>query len=85
MKTIYSNHRQTTACAIRQTLNGAAALTALMFAPSLLADETCSSPYLARIEGQEEFVYVHAIAEALDAECPDINEFLLAFDAGKVG
>src|SRR6202045_5018980 len=22
------------------------------------ADETCSSPYLARIEGQEEFVYV---------------------------
>ena len=25
---------------------------------SLIADETCSSPYLARIEGQEEFVYV---------------------------
>src|SRR6059058_2065178 len=25
---------------------------------SVLADETCSSPYLARIEGQEEFVYV---------------------------
>ena len=25
---------------------------------SLRADETCSSPYLARIEGQEEFVYV---------------------------
>ena len=24
----------------------------------LRADETCSSPYLARIEGQEEFVYV---------------------------
>ncbi|MFN2508882.1 MAG: selenium-binding protein SBP56-related protein [Chthoniobacterales bacterium] len=24
----------------------------------LLADETCSSPYLARIEGQEDFVYV---------------------------
>jgi len=24
----------------------------------LLADETCSSPYLARIDGQEEFVYV---------------------------
>ncbi|MBI3867385.1 MAG: selenium-binding protein [Verrucomicrobia bacterium] len=26
--------------------------------PSTRADETCSSPYLARIEGQEEFVYV---------------------------
>ena len=25
---------------------------------STRADETCSSPYLARIEGQEEFVYV---------------------------
>lgn len=27
-------------------------------AQTLQADETCSSPYLARIEGQEEFVYV---------------------------
>jgi len=26
--------------------------------PAARADETCSSPYLARIEGQEEFVYV---------------------------
>src|SRR5512141_2880766 len=26
--------------------------------PMTHADETCSSPYLARIEGQEEFVYV---------------------------
>lgn len=26
--------------------------------PHALADETCSSPYLARIEGQEEYVYV---------------------------
>jgi len=26
--------------------------------PAAKADETCSSPYLARIEGQEEFVYV---------------------------
>jgi selenium-binding protein 1 len=26
--------------------------------PSARADETCSSPYLARIEGQEEFLYV---------------------------
>jgi methanethiol oxidase len=35
----------------------AMALTALA-ATTLRADETCSSPYLARIEGQEEFVYV---------------------------
>jgi selenium-binding protein 1 len=33
------------------------ALTALA-GTTLRADETCSSPYLARIEGQEEFVYV---------------------------
>jgi selenium-binding protein 1 len=33
-------------------------LAALLAAPNLRADETCSSPYLARIEGQEEFVYV---------------------------
>jgi selenium-binding protein 1 len=26
--------------------------------PPVVADETCSSPYLARIEGQEEFLYV---------------------------
>jgi selenium-binding protein 1 len=37
---------------------GALALT-LTFGPRVArADETCSSPYLARIEGQEEFVYV---------------------------
>src|SRR3954449_8949163 len=30
---------------------------------SVLADETCSSPYLARIEGQEEFVYVWTLGE----------------------
>src|SRR5262252_392393 len=36
---------------------GAAAFATLSVAP-LRADETCSSPYLARIEGQEEFVYV---------------------------
>jgi selenium-binding protein 1 len=36
-----------------------AALTALALTATLSrADETCSSPYLARIEGQEEFVYV---------------------------
>jgi selenium-binding protein 1 len=37
---------------------GVVALT-LTFNPRVVrADETCSSPYLARIEGQEEFVYV---------------------------
>ena len=37
---------------------GVVALT-LTFSPRVVrADETCSSPYLARIEGQEEFVYV---------------------------
>src|SRR6476619_2943527 len=36
-----------------------ALLLALLFVVARLwADETCSSPYLARIEGQEEFVYV---------------------------
>src|SRR6476619_4549212 len=31
----------------------------LAFGPiNARADETCSSPYLARIEGQEEFIYV---------------------------
>src|SRR6267142_6877575 len=38
-----------------------AAVLAISFSSSLgpaQADETCSSPYLARIEGQEEFVYV---------------------------
>src|SRR5256886_17135038 len=41
-----------------KVLAGALALT-LTFCPSAArADETCSSPYLARIEGQEEFVYV---------------------------
>src|SRR5215831_20640020 len=33
-------------------------LAALRLASTARADETCSSPYLARIEGQEEFVYV---------------------------
>jgi methanethiol oxidase len=28
------------------------------FKPPARADETCSSPYLARIEGQKEFIYV---------------------------
>src|SRR4051812_793998 len=33
------------------------ALAAVLFSPVAQADETCSSPYLARIEGQEEFLY----------------------------
>src|SRR5215475_8880741 len=33
-------------------------LAAFALAPNTRADETCSSPYLARIEGQEEFVYL---------------------------
>jgi len=42
----------------RVIFSGALAL-ALIFEMNLsLADETCSSPYLARIDGQEEFVYV---------------------------
>ena len=28
------------------------------------ADETCSSPYLARIEGQEEYLYVWTLGQA---------------------
>jgi len=41
-----------------RSLAGIATLTALAAVSGLRADETCSSPYLARIEGQEEFVYV---------------------------
>ena len=37
---------------------GALTLTLTFGVRSIRADETCSSPYLARIEGQEEFVYV---------------------------
>jgi selenium-binding protein 1 len=43
---------------LRHALAGVAALCALASPPNSRADETCSSPYLARIEGQEEFVYV---------------------------
>src|SRR2546428_1328332 len=37
---------------------GAIAVTLSCSLGTTRADETCSSPYLARIEGQEEFVYV---------------------------
>lgn len=42
----------------RAAFVAAITLAALAPASPLRADETCSSPYLARIEGQEEFVYV---------------------------
>src|SRR4051794_11412384 len=40
-----------------------AALTLILSVGNLRADETCSSPYLARIEGQEEFVYVWTLGQ----------------------
>src|SRR5947208_7622000 len=45
--------------AISRVAFSSAIALALIFGVNLArADETCSSPYLARIEGQEEFVYV---------------------------
>jgi selenium-binding protein 1 len=45
---------------MKLSFTNAAILSGLIQLASLLAraDETCSSPYLARIEGQEEFLYV---------------------------
>jgi selenium-binding protein 1 len=42
----------------RVVFSGALALAVIFGVNLARADETCSSPYLARIEGQEEFVYV---------------------------
>jgi len=57
MKTPLITQLYTTAIT-RGVFAAALALT-LTFSPRVArADETCSSPYLARIEGQEEFVYV---------------------------
>ena len=39
------------------------ALAFVAVASALQADETCSSPYLARIEGQEDFVYVWTLGQ----------------------
>src|SRR5262245_45367330 len=39
------------------------ALTAVALTSQVQADETCSSPYLARIEGQEEFLYVWTLGD----------------------
>jgi len=57
MKRPIINHTHTGKCSLA-IFAGVVALT-LTFTPRVVrADETCSSPYLARIEGQEEFVYV---------------------------
>jgi len=45
-------------CSGTRVLLSALALVSRALIPDARADETCSSPYLARIEGQEEFVYV---------------------------
>jgi selenium-binding protein 1 len=55
MKNIIRNRKFVTCT---HSIYSGLALAALMLAPGARADETCSSPYLARIEGQEEFVYV---------------------------
>src|SRR5688572_6891645 len=49
---------QRRACTIALLVRLALLLALLIVAARSWADETCSSPYLARIEGQEEFVYV---------------------------
>src|SRR3954467_11454958 len=50
---------------MRSSLASAVVLSGLvqLTAPLARADETCSSPYLARIEGQEEFVYVWTLGQ----------------------
>jgi selenium-binding protein 1 len=47
-----------------RTILTSLALAALTLPSTTYADETCSSPYLARIEGQEEFVYVWTLGVA---------------------
>src|SRR6516162_2227546 len=49
---------QTTITGARGILSALALTAFAASTQSTRADETCSSPYLARIEGQEEFVYV---------------------------
>jgi selenium-binding protein 1 len=56
MKNLIPHHHNRTTLARAAAF--ALALAALSLAPHAIADETCSSPYLARIEGQEDFVYV---------------------------
>src|SRR5438552_10325995 len=57
MKTTILTKLQT--AAIADGIFAAALALTLTVSPDVIrADETCSSPYLARIDGQEEFVYV---------------------------
>ena len=51
---------------IRGLLSGFAVAGLLGFAavsPSALADETCASPYMKKITGQEDYVYVWTLGE----------------------
>jgi methanethiol oxidase len=57
MKTPRTTHLRSTAIA-RRIFAAALVLSFAFGLTSARADETCSSPYLARIDGQEEFVYV---------------------------
>ncbi len=57
MKTHIKTHLRTETIS-RGVFMGALALTFTLGLVAGRADETCSSPYLARIDGQEEFVYV---------------------------
>ncbi len=58
MKNTNSFWRRSFDRAALRTFTAVAALASLAGAHAVRADETCSSPYLVRIEGQEEFVYV---------------------------
>ncbi|HEV2841517.1 MAG TPA: selenium-binding protein SBP56-related protein [Chthoniobacterales bacterium] len=53
-----SHSQSQTALVSRSVLAGTLALAFTLSLGAARADETCSSPYLARIEGQEELVYV---------------------------
>src|SRR5215470_17204602 len=57
MKTLTSLKRSNISGA-RAVFPALALFSLIAITSSARADETCSSPYLARIEGQEEFVYV---------------------------
>ena len=58
-------------CLGRLAATLAAAWGALHLLGSVRADETCSSPYLARIEGQEEFLYVWTLGVEGLGDCSD--------------
>jgi selenium-binding protein 1 len=58
MKNTSSFLRRSFGRAALRALTAVAALASLASAHVVSADETCSSPYLARIEGHEEFLYV---------------------------